>query len=246
MRTTMTERTKVVGQLGEDFKKVLKDEIAKVKDSNKALIATFKTFDEGGTFSPEEVTNLSRRVDKANLKVITIEGRFETELDELVAKQTDQAMDLHFRVEEKLKSHLIDVVFIEQCQRWLTNTQVKIRAVVAKCNGQASDVRISTEKLQSILLTNEKSDEHLVEIKENFEFVMKLLQDRTDLLSCRKDSGKEIEELASLKNAAVSNLRQTVMSPILDRKASTDSLESSSSSVSIFFFKTWVGSGKLT
>ena len=173
-----------------------------------------------------------RRVEKANSKVLLIESKFEYELDELITKQKDQSVDLHYRIEDKLKYHLIDVVFIEQCQRWLTNTQVKIRGVVAKCNSQASDVRISTDKLRDCLVatsstssTATSDEENLNEIKENFEFVMKLLQDRTDLLSCRKDSGKEIEELASLKNAAVSNRYPSNRQRESEKQSSTNNFD---------------------
>ena len=54
---------------------------------------------------------------------------------------------------------------------------------------------------------------------------MKLLQDRTDLLSCRKDSGKEIEELASLKNAAVSNRYPSNRQRESEKQSSTNNFD---------------------
>jgi hypothetical protein len=174
-----------------------------IKQANFKIIETFKSFEEGGNFSNDEVTSLTRRIEKANTKVQQPESKFEFELDELKAKLVDQAMDTALRAEDKLKHHLIDVVFIEQCQRWLTNTQVKIRGVVAKCNSQASEIRVATDALRQAVVPDhsQNPEDNLVIIREQFVTVMNMLQARTDLLSCRMSSGKTINELASIKNS---------------------------------------------
>lgn len=42
------------------------------------------------------------------------------------------ALDVH-----RFKSHMFDLIFMEKIARWLTNTQVKIKAEVANSNSQA-------------------------------------------------------------------------------------------------------------
>ena len=37
----------------------------------------------------------------------------------------------------RFKSHMFDLIFMEKIARWLTNTQVKIKAEVADSNSQA-------------------------------------------------------------------------------------------------------------
>lgn len=154
-----------------------------IKQANFKIIETFKSFEEGGNFSNDEVTSLTRRIEKANTKVQQTESKFEFELDELKAKLVDQAMDTALRAEDKLKHHLIDVVFIEQCQRWLTNTQVKIRGVVAKCNSQASEIRVATDALRQAVLPDysQNPEDNLAIIREQYVTVMNMLQARTDL-----------------------------------------------------------------
>ena len=40
----------------------------------------------------------------------------------------------------RFKHHMIDLVFMERIARWLTNTQVKIKAEVANSNSQAQQL----------------------------------------------------------------------------------------------------------
>ena len=40
----------------------------------------------------------------------------------------------------RFKNHMIDLIFMEKIARWLTNTQVKIKAEVANSNSQAQQL----------------------------------------------------------------------------------------------------------
>ena len=40
----------------------------------------------------------------------------------------------------RFKHHMVDLLFIEKVKRWLTNTQVKVKAEVAASNTQASSL----------------------------------------------------------------------------------------------------------
>ena len=60
---------------------VFQDVSDSIKQANYKMIDTFKSFEEGGNFSNDEVTSLTRRIEKANTKVQQTESKFEFELD---------------------------------------------------------------------------------------------------------------------------------------------------------------------
>ncbi|WAR30538.1 CC180-like protein [Mya arenaria] len=132
-----------------------------------------KVFSDGGNFCPEEIEEYRKRLDKMANNVDKSEGAIMSDLEDMESKRLEQATKVAMEFEDRFKSHLFDLIFMEKIARWLTNTQVKIKAEVAISNSQAQalaqhladiDRRIDAcepgdrEKMKSSMSTNASSD----------------------------------------------------------------------------------------
>nr|KAG5705811.1 hypothetical protein BaRGS_027470 [Batillaria attramentaria] len=119
------------------FRQHLDETLQMLRESNARFIKSFKLFSDGGNFCPEEIEEYRRRLEKMSNKINTAEGSIMSELEGMESKRLDVATKVSNEFEDRFKSHMFDLLFMEKVARWLTNTQVKIKAEVAASNSQA-------------------------------------------------------------------------------------------------------------
>ncbi|XP_002742433.1 coiled-coil domain-containing protein 180-like [Saccoglossus kowalevskii] len=119
------------------FRKNLDDTLQMLRESNARFIKSFKAFSDGGNFSPEEIDDYKKKLEKLSHRIDSSEGFIMADLEGMEAKRLEQASHVASTFEDRFKNHLFDLTFMEKLARWLTNTQVKIKAEVADSNTQA-------------------------------------------------------------------------------------------------------------
>ncbi len=135
--------------------------------SSVLCIFFFRLFSDGGNFSPEEVEDYKKRLEKASQKIDSAEGAIMADLEGMESKKLEQATKITADFEERyhheavamlwsiflfpcklrplhketvvfrFKHHMIDLVFVEKVARTLTNIQVKVKTEVADSNTQS-------------------------------------------------------------------------------------------------------------
>ncbi|KAJ8300120.1 hypothetical protein KUTeg_021639 [Tegillarca granosa] len=120
-----------------EFRQHLDKTLQMLRESNARFVKSFKVFSDGGNFCPEEIEDYRKKLDKQSQKIDMAEGSIMSDLEGMESKRLDQATKVALEFEDRFKSHMIDLVFMEKIARWLTNTQVKIKAEVANSNTQA-------------------------------------------------------------------------------------------------------------
>ncbi|CAH1787861.1 unnamed protein product [Owenia fusiformis] len=120
-----------------DFRQHLDSTLQMLRGSNAKFIKSFKVFSDGGNFCPEEIEEYRKRLEKMSNKIDSSEGFIMADLEGMEAKRLDHATKVAAEFEDRFKSHMFDLIFMEKIARWLTNTQVKIKAEVAESNSQA-------------------------------------------------------------------------------------------------------------
>jgi len=97
-----------------------------------------------------------KNLDKYSHKVDDSEGGIMSELEGVEAKWLKRATQLAVDFEDRFRNHMIDLVFIERVARWLTNTQVKVKAEVAESNQQAKTLALHLNELEKRIDACEK------------------------------------------------------------------------------------------
>ncbi|XP_069121816.1 LOW QUALITY PROTEIN: coiled-coil domain-containing protein 180-like [Argopecten irradians] len=123
-----------------EFRTKLDETLQMLRESNARFIKSFKVFSDGGNFCPEEINDYRKKLEKMSDKIDSAEGSIMSDLEGMESKRLEQATKVALEFEDRFKSHMIDLIFMERIARWLTNTQVKIKAEVASSNSQAQQL----------------------------------------------------------------------------------------------------------
>ncbi|CAI9738402.1 Hypothetical predicted protein [Octopus vulgaris] len=152
LRNNLTSK---INKLMANIRKILREyrsdfdqDLQKVKDANATLMKSFRPFSERGNFCPEEIQQYQKVIDKFGTKVDQFEGKILFEMEGMESARYDQANKITLQFEERFKNHVFDLQFIELIARWFTNTQVKIKSDVAKCNNQGKSICNILDKLE--------------------------------------------------------------------------------------------------
>jgi uncharacterized protein Yka (UPF0111/DUF47 family) len=140
----------------EQFREHLTHTAKTLRESTAQFLKSFKTFSDGGNFCPAEVTEYSKRLEKASQKIDSLEQSLLTELKSVEPRRADQSTKIIHDFEERFKNDMTDLTFVEKFARWLTNTQVKIKSEVADSNGQSSCITKSLAKLEQLIVACEQ------------------------------------------------------------------------------------------
>lgn len=122
------------------FRQHLDQTLQMLRESNARFIKSFKVFSEGGNFCPEEIEEHRKKLEKMSAMIDSSEGSIMSDLEGMESRRLDVATKIAVEFEDRFKGHMSDLVFMERVARWLTNTQVKIKAEVASSNAQAQRI----------------------------------------------------------------------------------------------------------
>nr|CAB3228335.1 coiled-coil domain-containing protein 180-like [Phallusia mammillata] len=173
------------------FRQKLDVTLSRLRTSNAQCVRAFKLFAEGGNFSPEETIPLRKKLEKMAQKVDISEGAIMKDLEGMESKRMDQATDVVNKFEDRFKSHLVDMTFIEKMKRWLTNSQTRIKTEVAYSNGMAVEVgsHLSTLRRRVDACERPNIDKESVTpelLRTYVDDVMQCLHKRALYLNCKK------------------------------------------------------------
>ncbi|KAK2566086.1 Coiled-coil domain-containing protein 180 [Acropora cervicornis] len=108
------------------FRHDLDEMLSTLRNSNARFRKTFKVFSDGGNFSTDEIDEYRKRLERMANKIDSAEGSVMAELEGMESKRLEAATDFAGKLED----------------RWLTNTQVKVKSEVAFSNSQAKKLAI--------------------------------------------------------------------------------------------------------
>ncbi|XP_064616781.1 coiled-coil domain-containing protein 180-like [Liolophura sinensis] len=175
-----------------EFRKHLDETLSTLRESNARFIKSFKLFSAGGNFCPEEIQEYHKRLEKMSHKLDAAEGAIMLDLEGMESKRLEHATKVSVEFEDRFKNHMFDLIFMEKIARWLTNTQVKIKAEVASSNSQAqalgrhiSDVRRRVDACERPNLDKEQIT--ATELNDSLKTVFDDFHNRSVYLNCISD-----------------------------------------------------------
>ncbi|XP_071511232.1 coiled-coil domain-containing protein 180-like [Diadema antillarum] len=173
------------------FRQYLDDTLQMLRESNARFIKSFKLFSDGGNFSPEEVEAYKKKLEKLAIKIDSAEGFVMADLEGMEARRLTQATNIAGKFEDRFKSHLFDLTFIEKLSRWLNNTQVKIKGEVAASNTQAQNLMRLLNTLENRVDACERPNldkEQITpgELLETLPATFQAFDERAQYLNCAK------------------------------------------------------------
>ncbi|XP_065931470.1 coiled-coil domain-containing protein 180 isoform X4 [Magallana gigas] len=181
------------------YRKHLDKTLQMLRESNARFIKSFKVFSDGGNFCPEEIDVYRKKLENMSSKIDVSEGAIMSDMEDIEKKRLDQATKVASEFEDRFKNHMIDLIFMEKIARWLTNTQVKIKAEVANSNSQAqqlaqhlNDLDRRVDACERPNLDKEPACKKEMQItsrqlNETLKTVFEAFQDRSTYLNCIKD-----------------------------------------------------------
>ncbi|KAL8612782.1 hypothetical protein ACOMHN_033452 [Nucella lapillus] len=173
------------------FRQHLDGTLQMLRESNARFIKSFKLFLDGGNFCPEEIEEYRKRLEKMANKIDTAEGSIMSELEGMESKRLDVATKVSNEFEDRFKSHMFDLLFMEKVARWLTNAQVKIKAEVAASNSQAQALATHLTDLARRIDACERPNldkEQITasQLNDFLKVVMEAFHHRSEYLNCLK------------------------------------------------------------
>lgn len=174
------------------YRKHLDKTLQMLRESNARFIKSFKVFSDGGNFCPEEIDVYRKKLENMSSKIDVSEGAIMSDMEDIEKKRLDQATKVASEFEDRFKNHMIDLIFMEKIARWLTNTQVKIKAEVANSNSQAQQLAQHLSNLDRRVDACERPNldkEQITsrQLNETLKTVFEAFQDRSTYLNCIKD-----------------------------------------------------------
>ncbi|XP_078326137.1 coiled-coil domain-containing protein 180-like isoform X2 [Crassostrea virginica] len=174
------------------YRKHLDKTLQMLRESNARFIKSFKVFSDGGNFCPEEIDVYRKKLENMSSKIDVSEGAIMSDMEDIEKKRLDQATKVASEFEDRFKNHMIDLIFMEKIARWLTNTQVKIKAEVANSNSQAQQLAQHLSDLDRRIDACERPNldkEQITsrQLNEKLKSVFEAFQDRSTYLNCIKD-----------------------------------------------------------
>ncbi|XP_039178887.1 coiled-coil domain-containing protein 180 [Crotalus tigris] len=172
------------------YRQYLEEALGKLRDCNTDFLKACRLFADGGNFSPEELEGFMKQLQKENSRIEFVEGLIMIDMEKAETGYLEQATEIIGKFENRFRYLLMDRVFLEKIQRFLTNIQVKIKTEVAKSNWQTQTLNNSLEKLVQRIdaCAHPNVDKESITPERLYEFakfVMEELKKRCKYLNCQ-------------------------------------------------------------
>ncbi|MGH0149333.1 UNVERIFIED_CONTAM: hypothetical protein FKN15_017987 [Acipenser sinensis] len=174
------------------FREKQETTLGKLRDSNAEFIKSVRLFSEGGNFTPDEFEVFRKRLDKISGRIDNTEEFVMLELEGMESKCLGQATEVVHKFEDKFHNLTVDLNFIEKIQRFLINTQVKMKLEVTKSNYQAESLSSYLEQFRKKIDACAKPsvDKETVTPDELYSFTQMIMEEfkkRSTYLDCLLD-----------------------------------------------------------
>ncbi|CAM4747075.1 unnamed protein product [Rotaria magnacalcarata] len=171
------------------FRKRFDDAMQYLRQANVKFRKSFKMFSDGGNFSRDEIEIYRKKLEKTAALIDKSETAILKEMEKLEKKQLEEATKIMNQFQERFKNHMTDLVFIETSNRWISETQVKIKSEVAGSNQQSNGfkklVLSYRNQIDSIFNPNlDKEPSTLGEVRELFQQIILSSYERALYLKC--------------------------------------------------------------
>ncbi|XP_013885994.1 coiled-coil domain-containing protein 180 [Austrofundulus limnaeus] len=142
-RTSSVERLEAVGSALQDcldqhlkdiqsyrtsFRQMVQSRLEETKRRTAELQSSFRTFKEGGDFSPRELKMFQRRLKKETKRTSETEESLYSELEDFESMTLQQVREASAPLQEKLSVLKSELEFIEEIQRIIGRSQIQIKA----------------------------------------------------------------------------------------------------------------------
>ncbi|XP_042193356.1 coiled-coil domain-containing protein 180 [Callorhinchus milii] len=172
-----------------NFQQKLEKTLQELRDRNALCMTSFRLFSKGGNFTPEEIEIYGQSLENTARNIAKTEGLILVDLEVMETLSLEQASEVIRKFEDKFFRLTMDLIFIEKIQRFLTNTQARIKSEVAISNHQGMNISSYLEhferKLDACMRPN--MDKESVTPEELYDFskiILDLLDKRSRYLNC--------------------------------------------------------------
>ncbi|XP_041643155.1 coiled-coil domain-containing protein 180 isoform X2 [Cheilinus undulatus] len=143
------------------FRQSFQLKLMEVRHKTTQLLNSLRLFSEGGNFAPREVKLFQRRlkVETKNIKVA--EEAIYSELDVFGSKSLQQVKEVSGRFEETLSLLKSEVMFMEKIKKFISSTQVNIKAEAASSNQQQAAISSRLKDLRRMVEDTQATPDHV-------------------------------------------------------------------------------------
>ncbi|XP_066513480.1 coiled-coil domain-containing protein 180-like isoform X3 [Hoplias malabaricus] len=196
LQSHLAEHMNVIQELQRKFRQNLEVKFQGLREANAQIMKSFKLFSEGGCFTPKEIEVYQKQLEKIGKRIDTADEALTLDMEGTESKCLEQAKEVINKFEERFHFLTVDLMFLENIQKVLTNTQVQIKAEVMKSNMQKKTINSmmgEMEKIQACTqLSTDKRDVSTEEINSLTDSLTEELRKRCQYLDCFMDSSRAV------------------------------------------------------
>ncbi|KAK3514522.1 hypothetical protein QTP70_021500 [Hemibagrus guttatus] len=134
LQITLDEHISDIQDLQRQFRQNMEISLEGLREANAQLMKNFKLFAEGGNFTPKEIEQYRKHLEKMAKRIDSTDEALMLDMEGTESKCLEKAKEVISKFEEKLQFLKVDLMFLEKIQRLLTNTQVQIKSEAMKSN----------------------------------------------------------------------------------------------------------------
>ncbi|KAM9446486.1 coiled-coil domain-containing protein 180-like [Clarias gariepinus] len=147
----LTEHINDIQESQRQFRRNLENGFKGLREADAQLKKHFKLFAEGGNFTPKEITQYRKSLEKITKLIDSADEALMLDMQSTESKCLGQGKDVFHKFEEKLKFMKTELKFLEKIQSALRNTRIQIKSEVMKSNTQKKMIETVMSELKEKL-----------------------------------------------------------------------------------------------
>ncbi|XP_053336620.1 coiled-coil domain-containing protein 180-like [Clarias gariepinus] len=147
----LAEHINDIQELQRQFRRNLENGFKGLREADAQLKKHFKLFAEGGNFTPKEITQYRKSLEKTTKLIDSADEALMLDMQSTESKCLGQGKDVFHKFEEKLKFMKTELMFLEKIQSALRNTRIQIKSEVMKSNTQKKMIETVMSELKEKL-----------------------------------------------------------------------------------------------
>ncbi|XP_047674930.1 coiled-coil domain-containing protein 180-like isoform X2 [Tachysurus fulvidraco] len=172
-------------ELQRQFRQNLEIRLKGLREANAQLMKHFKLFAEGGNFTPEEIEQYRKHLEKMAKCIDTADAALMQDMEGTESKCLDKAKEVISKFEEKLQSLKVDLMFLEKIQRVLKSTKLQIKSEAMKSNTHKKMIdTVMNELKERVHAYTQSSLDNRVTSGDIFSSLIGELRKRSQYLDC--------------------------------------------------------------
>ncbi|XP_058230944.1 coiled-coil domain-containing protein 180-like [Hemibagrus wyckioides] len=148
---SLDEHFSDIQDLQRQFRQNMEIRLGGLREANAQLMKNFNLFAEGGSFTPKEIEQYRKHLEKMAKRIDSADEALMLDMEGTESKCLEKAKEVISKFEEKLQFLKVDLIFLEKIQGLLTNTQVQIKSEAMKSNSQKKMINTVMSELKERL-----------------------------------------------------------------------------------------------